>query len=211
MSLTIGNYDLDDDLIEATRRDRSVRIRVNRAELTAVVIGRGSKPETELFIDRILNDGIPVLKRHGGGCAVIIDPGNVVLSAVLPTNGIADNQKYFNILCTWLTRKLTEIGLRGVYREGISDLVLNDRKIGGSCIHRTRDYLYFSATLLVDPRIDLIERYLKHPPREPEYRRGRNHRDFLGKLPVIDNNEEVESLEQLLMGKITSVELEALV
>ena len=32
-------------------------------------------------------------------------------------------------------------------------------KIGGSCIFRRKDVLYYSTTLLVSPRIDLIERY----------------------------------------------------
>jgi hypothetical protein len=27
-----------------------------------------------------------------------------------------------------------------------------------------------------------MERYLAHPPREPGYRRGRRHRDFVGSI-----------------------------
>ena len=49
----------------------------------------------------------------------------------------------------------------------------------GSCIYRTRGLLYYSTTLLLDPDLELVERYLPHPPREPEYRRGRPHRDFM--------------------------------
>ena len=30
-----------------------------------------------------------------------------------------------------------------------------------------------------------MERYLQHPPREPDYRRGRSHRDFMGDLATL--------------------------
>ena len=60
--------------------------------------------------------------------------------------------------------------------------MLGERKIGGSCIWRTRGLLYYSTTLLVDPDLDLCERYLPHPPREPAYRAGRPHRAFMGSL-----------------------------
>ena len=72
-------------------------------------------------------------------------------------------------------------------QRGVSDLVIGaagarDRKIGGACIYRTRGLLYYSTTLLVGPDLDLVERYLPHPPREPEYREGRGHREFMGSL-----------------------------
>jgi lipoate-protein ligase A len=52
----------------------------------------------------------------------------------------------------------------------------------------------YSATLLVDPDLDLVERYLAHPPREPEYRRGRPHRDFMGRLGGLDTTPPGEIL-----------------
>jgi lipoate-protein ligase A len=35
---------------------------------------------------------------------------------------------------------------------------------------------------LVCPDLSLIERYLKHPKKEPDYRRGRSHKDFLSSI-----------------------------
>jgi lipoate-protein ligase A len=69
-----------------------------------------------------------------------------------------------------------------VSQEGVSDLVHDGHKIGGSCIYRSRDLLYYSTTLLIDPDLELVERYLKHPPREPGYRRGRRHAEFMGSI-----------------------------
>jgi lipoate-protein ligase A len=37
---------------------------------------------------------------------------------------------------------------------------------------------------LYDFRVELIQQCLASPPRQPEYRLGRAHRDFVGNLPI---------------------------
>ncbi len=152
-------------------------------------------------------DEIPVYQRPGGGCAVVIDPGNIVISIVLPVGGFTDSQRYFDSISSYLIGKLTAIGIDGVYRDGVSDLVLNNRKIGGSSIKRAKDYLYYSTTLLVEPKIELIERYLKHPPREPEYRKGRNHNDFVGSMSQLIGENSVESIIERLTNVMKGSDL----
>ena len=202
MKIDFKPYDFDNDLIKHTREDRKPRIAVYRAPITAVVLGKGSDPEVELNIHACIEDGIPILKRAGGGCAVVLDQGNVIVSIVLPTTGISGNKQYFNKISGWLIDKLKLIGIEGVYQDGISDLVIDDRKVGGSSIHRSKDHLYYSSTLLVEPRIYMIEQYLRHPPREPEYRKKRRHRDFISSLPVGDQKDKakwlVENLEKVI-------------
>jgi lipoate-protein ligase A len=178
----IAPYDLDDDLIEATRADGQPRVRVRRFRGHAVVIGRGGRPEAELNRAAIDEDDVPVLRRHGGGCAVFLDPGNIIVSVVWPLPGLGGIKKAFDDISRALIKGLAEAGLSGVTQEGVSDLVLDGRKIGGSCIYRSRDLLYYSTTLLIDPDLGLVERYLKHPPREPDYRDGRSHSDFMGSI-----------------------------
>jgi lipoate-protein ligase A len=182
--LFIGTFDYDEEIIEATRLDRQPRVRVYQLPETVVVLGQGSKPEIELHLDACVEDNIPILQRQGGGCAVVIDPGNVIVSVVLPMNGIANNRRCFKRLSEWLAAGLTTIGISGIQHDGISDLVRDDRKVAGACIYCSKDLLYYSATLLVNPDIQLMERYLKHPPREPDYRRGRTHFEFVGGLNV---------------------------
>jgi lipoate-protein ligase A len=178
----IAPYDLDDDLIAATLVDGQARVRVKRYQGKAVVLGRGGSPEAELHRDAIIDDGVPVLRRHGGGCAVFLDPGNVIVSVVWPLPGLGGIKNAFDEISSGLIATLADAGLPGVTQEGVSDLVLNGRKIGGSCIYRSRDLLYYSTTLLIDPELQLVERYLKQPPREPEYRRRRSHTEFMGSI-----------------------------
>ncbi|MFH2008292.1 MAG: hypothetical protein ABI333_17035 [bacterium] len=174
----IQPYSADEDLLQATREDGAARIRVYRFPYKAVVLGRGSRPSLELRQEACHTDGVKIHRRRGGGCAVVLDPGNVIVSAALSAPGlrIAD---HFETLSAWLIRGLARAGVPDIVQRDISDLCLGDHKIAGACMYRARNLLFYSASLLVDPDVRLMERYLHHPPREPEYRRGRPHAQFV--------------------------------
>jgi len=203
----IRPYEYDDDLIEAACSARERRWQVYRLDDIVVVLGRGSNPHRELQLDACVEDGIPLLRRQGGGCAVVVDPGNVIVSAVLPMNGIGNHREYFGRLSDWLICGLREVGIPNIRRAGISDLAIQNKKIGGACIYCTKDFLYYSATLLVEPRVELMERYLKHPPREPDYRQGRSHSDFVGLLNE-GKGGGAERLAVALRGALNQIDLE---
>ncbi|MFC1628980.1 lipoate--protein ligase family protein [Gemmatimonadota bacterium] len=184
LSTVIEPYDLDEHLLESTRKNDQPHIKTYRHPGITVVLGRGSDPEKELDLPACLADRVPLTRRRGGGCAVVLDPGNLIVSVTLPLPGLTGISKAYDDLTRWLIEGLERIGVEGVERAGTSDLSLHDRKIGGSCIYRAPGLLFYSTTLLVDPEIGLIERYLRHPPREPEYRKARSHREFM--LPLTD-------------------------
>ncbi|MFC1500754.1 lipoate--protein ligase family protein [Candidatus Zixiibacteriota bacterium] len=180
----IEPYDLDEHLLESTREDDQPHFTIYRHPGTAVVLGRGSDPEKELDLPACLADRVSLTRRRGGGCAVVLDPGNLVVSVTLPLPGLTGISRAYDDLTRWMIEGLALAGVKEIERAGTSDLALGDRKVGGSCIWRTAGLLFYSTTLLVDPRLELIERWLRHPPREPEYRRGRSHREFM--LPLSD-------------------------
>jgi lipoate-protein ligase A len=64
-------------------------------------------------------------------------------------------------------------------QRGYSDIVIHDKKCVGTSLFRSRNYLLYQASLLIDLDVAAIERYLAHPSAEPDYRKGRRHRDFL--------------------------------
>ena len=183
--LTTQPYDYDEDLLARACQSTTPLVKVYRWQGTAVVIGRGGHQDLELHADAIARDGLPLYKRPGGGCAVVLDPGNLIVSVGWPLPGLGGIKSAFARISDWLIASLAECGVPEVRRRGVSDLAVGEKKIGGSCIWRTRDLLYYSTTLLVDPDLDLVERYLRHPPREPDYRQGRPHRDFMGSLAAL--------------------------
>ncbi len=175
-------YTRDDEMSAATLADGAPRCSVYVPDRAMVVLGRGSKAELELDLDACQADRIPVHRRRGGGCAVVLDPGNVIVSLALAVEGIGRNKEHFARISGWLIHALAGAGVEGVTQRGVSDLCLGQRKVGGSCIQRARGLLHYGTTLLVSPDLTLMSRYLRHPPREPEYRAGRDHAAFVGQI-----------------------------
>ncbi|MCA9521560.1 MAG: hypothetical protein KC609_11330 [Myxococcales bacterium] len=176
-------YPYDEAQIAETRETARPTLRIYRFPETAIVLGRASKPEVELSLTECAADHaaarVALYRRRGGGCSVVLDPGNLVVSVGLPVPGLAATRETFDRITAWLVEALRGCGIDRVESDGVSDLVCGDRKFGGSCLYRTHNLLFYSLSLLVEPRLELIERYLRHPPREPEYRRGRPHREFV--------------------------------
>lgn len=182
MTLHVAPYGRDDGLLEEAAVRDVIAVRVYVPADISVVLGHGSRAEIELRVESCLADGVPILRRSGGGCAVVLDPGNVVVAAAMRADGAIRVRERFAAFSGWLLDGLASLGLGGLRREGASDIASGDRKVGGACLYRSRDLWLYGATLLVDPRVDLMDRYLAHPPREPEWRRGRSHADFVGRL-----------------------------
>jgi lipoate-protein ligase A len=65
---------------------------------------------------------------------------------------------------------------------GTSDLVLGQRKFSGNSMRCKRDHFLYHGTLLVHFDLPLVSKLLHAPPREPDYRHGRSHDEFLVNL-----------------------------
>lgn len=205
--LDILDYSFDAELIAAARAGKTAKVAVYRVAEPMVVLGRGSRIEREIFAETCVADEVPVLRRSGGGCAVVLDSGNLVVSVAMPCAGLGNNKRRFDQITGWLIGALEMAGIGGVKSDGISDLVLDDRKISGSCIHQWKDAIYFSGTLLVDPQLALMEKYLRHPPREPAYRRGRPHAQFCGALASMVPGVTTEGLKSALQNYLDPADL----
>jgi len=136
---------------------------------------------------------------------VVVDPGNLIVSLALPVPGVGAITAAFAAISGRIANVLAASGVPGVQQAGVSDLALDDRKLGGACIWRTRGLLYYSTTLLVNPDWDLIDRYLPHPPREPAYRRGREHRRFLVSLAAAGHSPDAEFWAAALRPRLAAV------
>lgn len=177
-------YTSEDDLVDEARATGRALCRVYRPRETCVVLGRGGSEERELHRAAIDADGVPVYRRPGGGGAVVLDDGNLVVVLALPLPGLGEITSAFRLASALVAGALADCGVPGVQQRGVSDLALGDRKLGGSCLRRERGLAHYATTLMVDPRPGLMDRYLQHPPREPDYRKGRPHADFVTSLSI---------------------------
>ncbi len=175
-------YRRDELLLERSRRSGRAEIEIFRPASAEVVLGRGSKIDLELKPETCMDDGVKVRRRLGGGCAVVLDGGNLVLAVAIPLPGVGGVRKVFDALTDWVIDGLDRAGIPGVEKAGSSDLALKGKKVGGSCVYRAKDLFLYSTTLLFKPPTETAELWLAHPPREPDYREGRGHAEFMGSL-----------------------------
>nr|WP_321415233.1 hypothetical protein [uncultured Desulfobacter sp.] len=110
-----------------------------------------------------------------------------------------------------MIQKFERSGLTGIYQDGISDIVKENRKIGGSCFYRAKGIAYYSAAILVTPDLGAMDRYLAHPPREPVYRGNRSHKAFVSGLdrwfPELTAKKLSQDLSGGLEPSVLSVEM----
>jgi lipoate-protein ligase A len=149
---------------------------------TIVVIGNGSDPDAELHTESIAQDGIEVVRRGTGGCAVILSPEMFVASFAIYGRGSTDSVRYFRLFNRIVIDALGSLGVEDVSHEGRSDIAVSGRKIAGTAIYRNRNLIFYHAIINVAGDTELMERYLKIPPRMPDYRKGRSHSDFVTSL-----------------------------
>jgi len=147
-----------------------------------VVIGKGSDPQRELRIDEIARDGVPVLRRGTGGCAVVLSPGTVVVSFVLFHRRQRNSSEYFQAFNAAIIRALGAMGVDDLEHKGTSDIARRRKKIAGTAIYRNRDLVFYHAVINLSESAVIMERYLQHPPRTPDYRNDRSHTEFVTSL-----------------------------
>lgn len=151
-----------------------------------VVVGRSSSVAAEVRTDFCHRRGIPILRRSSGGAAIVAGPGCLMYSVLLnleqrPAVRAIDSAHAF-VLET-LAAALRQHGI-AAQRRGISDLALDGRKFSGNSLRVRRSHLLYHGTLLYDFPLSLICSCLAMPPRQPNYRAGRDHESFVANLRV---------------------------
>ncbi|MFH1798434.1 MAG: lipoate--protein ligase family protein [Candidatus Omnitrophota bacterium] len=148
-----------------------------------VVIGRAGKASEDCFLDRCREDGIKIIRRVSGGGTVLQGPGCLNYSLILSYDR---DERFRNIRASYeIILIMIMASLTGrVSFHPISDLAFNGKKFSGNAQARKKKYFLHHGTILYDFNLDMIPRYLKHPIKEPEYRNGRTHKDFLTNIPI---------------------------
>lgn len=181
-----ANLALDEALLLQAEADTGSEVlRLWEWPAPAVVLGSGCRLDDDVDEAACIADGIPLLRRSSGGGTVLLGPGCLLYSLVLayersPLLGEIGSSYHFI-----LDRVGQALGgpATGIRRAGISDLAIGDRKFSGNAQQRKRNHLLHHGTVLHAFDIERIGRYLRPPPRQPEYRAGRSHTAFLCNLP----------------------------
>jgi lipoate-protein ligase A len=150
----------------------------------AVVLGAAGILADDVDEPACRADGVPVLRRSSGGGTVLLGPGCLCFSVVLPYArhpALEDLHASYRYV---LERVSEGVGLPGAELAGICDLMINGRKFSGNAQQRKRHHILHHGTLLYGFNLPLVARYLRQPPRQPEYRAGRSHEEFVRNIAV---------------------------
>jgi lipoate-protein ligase A len=191
LTLSTGpeNLALDEALLDDAEAGPPVEgetLRVWESPQPMAVIGRSSRAAEEVDLEACASLDIPVLRRSSGGAAVVAGPGCLMYAVVLsyarrPALKFIDYTHRFVLeqIASAVRQQIPEVRLAG-----ISDLAWRDRKISGNSVRCKRSHLLYHGTLLYNFPLDLLETCLRTPPRQPDYRRQREHIDFVTNIPL---------------------------
>jgi lipoate---protein ligase len=152
----------------------------------AVVLGASRRLGGEVHVDACRADGVPIFRRSSGGGTVLIGPGTLNVTVILPETagpGLTAVDAAQRHVLDRLADAVRRAG-RPVDVLGHGDLVLGDRKCAGSAQRRLRRWFLVHCSILYRFPIDRIGRYLVVPGRQPAYRRDRPHDEFLCNLDL---------------------------
>jgi lipoate---protein ligase len=186
----VKKYNLPDfDIFESDKDTFKIWI----PDKTYIILGTSNNPEESLNIENVFADSITVYKRPSGGQAVVLTPYTIIVSVLLVNSKSIQPKDIFEKINSVIINSLNMLGVKTLSNKGISDIAINDKKILGSSIYRSRNKTFYHAVINYNESAKIFERYLKHPLKEPDYRKGRNHIDFI--TSVKKNNEKINNEE----------------
>ena len=151
-----------------------------------VVVGRSTNVGVEVNEAACRERNIPILRRSSGGAAIVAGPGCLMYAVILSYERRPHLRFIDQIHAFVLESLVQELSkqLPGVARQGISDLAWHGKKFSGNSVRCKREHVLYHGTLLYDFPLALVTELLNMPPRQPDYRAGRSHSDFLTNVPL---------------------------
>ena len=182
-----SNVALDEALlVEAEEHGGPSVLRAWELGQLAVVLGASCRLRENVRVEACRADGVEIARRSSGGGTVVIGPGALNFSVVLPIDADPELKSVDTAQRFVLGRTLEALRKEGVPAEmlGSGDLTIGGRKFSGSAQRRLRRHVLIHASLLYDFPLERIDAYTLPPPRRPAYRGDRSHSEFVTNLAL---------------------------
>ena len=176
-----------------------------------VVVGRSNQIENEVDASQCAVEATPIFRRSSGGGAVVVGPGCLAFALALP---LTDPLRAIGVSgVTRLVMETVASGLQSVIPNvavcGTSDLVVDGRKFSGNSQRWLKRAFLHHGTILYAFDLPRIGRLLRRPTRQPEYRSGRAHAEFVTNIAV-PRDAVLNSLVAAWNGQPADVQLDVL-
>jgi len=213
------NLALDEALLELAHEGLAEAscVRTWMAEEPTVVLGSSGRLAEEVDIEACTRHGVRVIRRPSGGGTVLLGPGCLMWSVIVPHPAGPPPIESIHAgmlapLAAALSARLRAVAAPTadaavVSRRGTSDLAITrgaaevrPLKVAGTALRVRRHGVLYHGTLLDAFDLWLVSRVLRHPPREPGYRGGRRHGEFLTNLGL--GRETLEGIVRDAFGAV---------
>lgn len=184
LSEPAANLALDEALLLAAESTGVEVLRLWESPKLAVVVGAGGSVAIDVNVATCEAHGVPILRRASGGGTVLLGPGCLCFSLVLAYDraaGLTEIPASNRYVLNRILNALQPIAPNAVIA-GTSDLAIAGLKFSGNAQQRKRTHFLHHGTLLCGFDLELITNFLHAPERQPEYRQGRGHGEFVRNL-----------------------------
>jgi len=182
------NLACDEALLDRAETDGGPAVlRFWESPLPFVVLGYANKVAEEVTVEACRALNVPILRRCSGGGTVLQGPGCLNYALVLRGSDTGPQQTITeanHFVMERNRRTLEALLSQSVSVEGVTDLALDQLKFSGNAQRRKRDWFLFHGTFLLYFDLGLIEKLVRVPPRQPDYRRQRRHAEFLTQIKL---------------------------
>lgn len=163
-----------------------------------VVLGRISKEDEDVNWLSVKRDGIKVIRRSSGGGTVLQGKGCLNYSLVLSKGKcreVADLKRSYQYILTKVISALKRLNVDAEFYP-ISDIAIKGTKmkISGNAQKRGKNFILHHGTILYGFDIEKIGQYLLMPKSMPDYRKKREHQEFVSNISIsaVDFENEIK-------------------
>lgn len=199
MSQGFLSYDLP-DIVIFEMQELEYRYMLWQPQDTYIILGRSNMVvEDVVFVEKAKQDNVKIYQRPTGGQSVVLSPKMLIISITEPLCETPHPSKeYFAAYNQKIVNALASLGVKNLCTRGISDIAIGEKKIAGTAMYRNRERVFYHAVLNVAEDVNIFERYLKYPPKVPDYRKGRSHKDFVTSLRAQGYNLHIDDIKTKL-------------
>lgn len=159
----------------------------NIAPQEAIVLGVSRQLNTDVHVEMVKNDHIPIIKRYSGGGSVFLDKDSLMITWIVNSeHAMPTSPEIFD----WAQKIYSKLFPK-TFSIQENDYILEDRKVGGNAQYIQKHRWVHHTSFLWDFDPNKLVRYLPIPSHQPAYRKQRSHLDFLTVLkPLLKSKQQ---------------------
>ncbi|MCH9621203.1 MAG: Octanoyltransferase LipM [Chlamydiia bacterium] len=180
---------------------------INKNPPPAIVMGSSQIPEEIIQLEKAKKCDIPIIRRFSAGGCVILNQDTIMVSFILNKADVGIDLFPSSIM-QWTNTFYQKALLIPSFSLKDNDYTIENKKVGGNAQYIKKDRFLHHTSFLWNYDKALMD-ILHHPPKEPKYRKGRHHFDFLTTLkPYLTKDEFINQIKNQFKHDFTLTSLE---